>query len=70
MFQPVRKMPTRYHHHLKKIPKLAKIVVFARHNYSSKSLNSVASKKLNQKDWIYVNSKKINIFFSLIRKFW
>jgi nicotinate-nucleotide adenylyltransferase len=57
-------------HNWKKIPKLAKIVVFARHNYSSKSLNSVASKKLNQKDWIYVNSKKINISSSLIRKFW
>ena len=39
-------------HNWKKIPKLAKIVVFARHNYSSKSLNSVASKKLNQKDQI------------------
>ena len=53
----------------KKIPKLAKIVVFPRQNYSIKSLNSVASKKLNKKDLIYINSKKINISSSLIRKF-
>ncbi len=54
----------------KKIPKLAKIAVFPRQNYSIKSLNSIASKKLNKKDLIYINSKKINISSSLIRKFW
>ena len=54
----------------KKIPDLAKIVVFARQNYSIASLNSIASKKLNKKDWIYVNTKKMNISSSLIRKFW
>ena len=54
----------------KKIPDLAKIVVFARQNYSIASLNSIASKKLNKKDWIYVNSKRMNISSSLIRKFW
>ena len=54
----------------KKIPKLAKIVVFARQNYSNKALNSIASKKLNKKDWIYINSKKVNISSSLIKKFW
>ena len=54
----------------KKIPKLAKIVVFTRQNYSIKSLNSITSKKLNKKDWIYINSKKIDISSSLIRKFW
>ena len=53
----------------KKIPKLAKIVVFARQNCSIKALNSIASKQLNKKDWIYINSKKINISSSLIRKF-
>ena len=52
----------------KKIPKLAKIVVFARQNYSSKALNSIASKKLNKNDWIYINSKRLNISSSLIRK--
>jgi nicotinate-nucleotide adenylyltransferase len=54
----------------KKIPKLAKIVIFPRQNYSIKSLSSIASKKLNRKDLIYMNSKKINISSSLIRKFW
>ncbi len=54
----------------KKIPKLAKIVIFPRQNYSIKSLGSIASKKLNRKDLIYMNSKKINISSSLIRKFW
>ena len=53
----------------KKIPELAKIVVFARPNYSTKALNSVASKKLKKKDWLYINSKKMNISSSLIRKF-
>ena len=54
----------------KKIPKLAKIIIFPRQNYSIKSLNPIASKKLNKKDFIYINSKKVNISSSLIRKFW
>ncbi len=54
----------------KKIPKLARIVVFARQNYSMKSLSFIASKKLDKKDLVYINSKKINISSSLIRKFW
>ena len=37
-----------------KIPRLATIVVFARQNYSLKALNSVASKTLEKKDWIYI----------------
>ena len=53
----------------KKIPELAKIIVFARPNYSIKALNSIASKKLKKKDWMYINSKKMNISSSLIRKF-
>ena len=52
------------------IPKLGKIVVFSRQNYTTKALNSIASKKLKKKDWIYINSKKINISSSLIRRFW
>ena len=52
----------------KKIPELAKIVVFARPNYSIKALNSIASKKLKKKDWMYISSKKVNISSSLIRK--
>jgi len=54
----------------KKIPKLAKIVIFPRQNYSIKSLNSIASKEISRKDLIYISSKKINISSSLIRKFW
>ena len=53
----------------KKIPELSKIAIFPRQNYSIKSLNPIASKKLNKKDFIYINSKKINISSSLIRKF-
>jgi len=54
----------------KKIPKLAKIVIFPRQNYSLKSPKPTICQKLNKKDLIYVNSKKINISSSLIRKFW
>ena len=52
-----------------KIPKLAKIVVFSRQNYSNKALNSIASKRLEKDDWLYINSRNINISSSLIRKF-
>jgi len=54
----------------KKIPKLAKIIVFPRRNYSRKSIKSIAFKELNKKSLIYINSKKINISSTLIRKFW
>ena len=53
----------------KKIPHLTKIIVFARPGYSVKSLNSIASKKLKKNDWKYINSKKMHISSSLIRKF-
>ena len=54
----------------KKIPKIAKIVVFARQNYYIKVFNSIAAKKLKKNEWFYINSKKVNISSSLIRKFW
>ena len=54
----------------KKIPKLAKIGIFPRHSYSIKSPRSIATKKLNKKDLIYIKSKLINISSSIIRKFW
>ena len=57
-------------HNWEQIPKLAKIIVFSRQNYTTKALNSIASKKLKKKDWIYINSKKANISSSLIRRFW
>jgi nicotinate-nucleotide adenylyltransferase len=50
-----------------KIPKLAKIVVFPRTNYS---LRSISSKIISKKDLIYMKVKKVNISSSLIRKFW
>ena len=54
----------------RKIPEFAKLVVFARQNYSTKALNSIALKKFEKKDWLYIPGKKINISSSLIRKFW
>ena len=51
----------------KQIPKLAKIVVFPRENYS---FSSVTTKKLHKRDFIYIKSRKINISSSIIRKFW
>tara|TARA_B100000029_G_C17224294_1_gene832954 strand:- start:1 stop:516 length:516 start_codon:yes stop_codon:yes gene_type:complete len=53
-----------------KIPKIAKLVVFSRQKYPIKSLKPIALKKLDKKNWMYVNSKKVNISSSLIRKFW
>jgi len=53
----------------KKIPHVAKIVVLSRQGYSAKAFRSVAARKLNKKDWIYINSKNVNISSSLIRKF-
>ena len=46
----------------KKIPGLAKIVIFARKGYSIKALHSIALKKLKKTDWIYINSKKVKYF--------
>ena len=54
----------------KKIPTLAKIVIFARENHSMNKVRQIASKRLKRNDWIYINSKKIKISSSLIRKFW
>ena len=54
----------------KKIPKLAKIVIFPRKNYLSKKNKYIVSKTLNKKDLIYVKTKKMDISSSLIRKFW
>ena len=44
------------------------ILVFDRTNYKSKSLKSVAFKKLNKKRLKFVNFKKINISSSKLRK--
>ena len=52
-----------------KITKVAKVVIFPRKGYSFQSLHPMVFKKLNKKDFMYINSKKINISSSLIRKF-
>ena len=57
-------------HNWKKIPKLAKIVVFPRKNHLIGKNKHIVSKSLKKNDLIYINSKKINISSSLIRKFW
>ena len=54
----------------KKIPELAKIVVFPRNNHMVRKNKYIVSKSLEKKDLIYINSKKVNISSSLIRKFW
>jgi len=54
----------------RKIPDLAKIVVFPRKNYLMKKYNYIVVKSLKKKDLIYINAKNINISSSLIRKFW
>ena len=54
----------------KKIPKLAKIVVFPRDNHLIRKNKYIVLKRLKKKDLIYINSKKVNISSSLIRKFW
>ena len=54
----------------KKIPELAKIVVFPRGSHLIRKNKYIATKSLKKKDLIYINSKKINISSSLIRKFW
>ena len=51
----------------KKIPNLAKIVVFPRKNCS---FNSFATKTLCKNDLLYIKSKEINISSSIIRKYW
>ena len=54
----------------KKIPQLAKIAVFPRGKYLIPKHKYIVTKSLKKKDLIYMNSKKVNISSSLIRKFW
>jgi len=54
----------------KKIPQLAKIAIFPRGKYLSQKHKYIITKSLKKKDLIYINSKKVNISSSLIRKFW
>ena len=52
----------------KEIIKLAKILVFDRQGYKSKSLNSIAAKKIPKDRWKFIKLKKVNISSSQILK--
>ena len=52
----------------KEIVKLAKIVVFDRQGYKSKSLNSIAAKKIHKDRWKFIKLKKVKISSSQIGK--
>jgi len=52
----------------KEIVKLAKILVLDRQGYKSKSLNSIAAKKMHKDRWKFIKFKKVNISSSQIRK--
>ena len=52
----------------KEIIKLAKILVFDRQGYKSRSINSMASKKMPKNRWKFIKFNKVNISSSQIRK--
>ena len=55
-------------HRWKKISSKCNILVFDRTNYKSKSLKSMAFKKLNNKGLKFIKFKKVNISSSKLRK--
>ena len=52
----------------KTISKKCKIIVFDRHGYKKKSLNSVSYKRLNGKSLKFIEFNKVNISSSQLRK--
>ena len=52
----------------KDIVKLAKIIIFDRQGYKTKSLNSTAANKIHKDRWKFIKFKKVNISSSQIRK--
>jgi len=52
----------------KTISKKCKILVFDRHGYRKKSLNSISYKRLNRKSLRFVEFNKVNISSSQLRK--
>ena len=48
--------------------KKTKLIVFDRHGYKKKSLNSKTFKKLGQKEVTFVEFNKVNISSSQLRK--
>ena len=55
-------------HKWKTISKKCKIIVFDRHGYKKKSLNSTTYKKLNDKNLKFIEFNKVNISSSQLRK--
>ncbi len=55
-------------HKWKEISKKCNILVFDRHGYKKKSLNSFAFKQLNNKNFDFIEFKKVNISSSQLRK--
>ena len=55
-------------HQWKKISQKCKIVVFDRHGYKKKSLNSMTFKRLSSKNLKFVEFQKVNISSSQLRK--
>ncbi len=55
-------------HKWKVISKKTKIIVFDRHGYKKKSLNSLTFRRLNHKNLQYIKFNKVNISSSQLRK--
>ena len=52
----------------KKISEMSKIIVFDRHGYKKKSLNSTTFKRLKKKNFKFIKFNKVNISSSQLRK--
>ena len=59
-----------YHkwHKWKEISQKCKIIVFDRHGYKKKSLNSISFKRLKGKNLRFIEFNKVNISSSQLRK--
>ena len=55
---------------LKLISQKCKIIVFDRHGYKKKSLNSTTYKRLNRENLKFIEFEKVNISSSQLRKIW
>ena len=55
-------------HQWKKISQKCNIIVFDRYGYKKKSLNSTTFKRLNKKNFKFIEFKKVNISSSQLRK--
>ncbi len=55
-------------HQWKKMSQKCKILVFDRHGYKKKSLNSMTFKRLSSKNLKFIEFQKVNISSSQLRK--